>query len=70
MQLIDTRGLSCPQPVLLVKKAIDSNPSSSVKVLVDDMAAFENITAFAKSHGWSVANEKGLNHFEMILTKR
>lgn len=69
MQVIDVRGLSCPQPVIMVKKAIDSNQHALFKVLIDDMAAFENVTAFAKSVNWSVSYEKSAGQIEMTLVK-
>lgn len=69
MQVIDARGLSCPQPVLLTKKMIDSNRGSAFKVLVDDIAAFENISALAKSFNLTVSHEKIDDYFEMTLLK-
>ena len=42
---IDTRGLACPQPVILAKKAIDEN--EEVIVLVDNDFAVENIRRMA-----------------------
>lgn len=42
---IDARGLSCPQPVLLAKKAIGEN--DEVTVLVDNDTAVENIRRLA-----------------------
>ena len=69
MQVIDARGLSCPQPVLLAKKMTDSNLYYTFKVLVDDMAAFENISALAKSFNLTVSHEKMVDHIEMTLLK-
>ncbi len=42
MKQIDTRGLSCPQPVMLVSRAIKED-SSSLEILVDGGTASENI---------------------------
>ena len=69
MQVIDARGLSCPEPVLLTKKTIDSNAHASFKVLVDEMAACENITALAKNLGWTVRHDRTDDHIEMTLNK-
>jgi len=69
MQVIDARGLSCPQPVLLVKKAIDSNGDSEFKVLVDEMAAFENISTLARSSNWTVSHRRQGDSIEMTLRK-
>lgn len=69
MQIIDARGLSCPEPVLLTKKIIDSNTHASFKVLVDEMAACENITALAKNFGWAVSHDRTGDHIEITLQK-
>ena len=45
---IDARGLSCPQPVLLVASAVLKNEYPIV-VLVDGMTAEENIRRYAES---------------------
>ena len=42
---VDARGLACPQPVLLAKKAIAEN--EEVNVLVDNEIAVENIRRLA-----------------------
>jgi TusA-related sulfurtransferase len=42
---IDARGLSCPQPALLAKKAIGEN--AEVTVLVDNGTAVENVRRLA-----------------------
>ena len=42
---IDARGLACPQPVVLAKKAIDEN--TEIIVIVDNAFAVENIRRMA-----------------------
>lgn len=53
MEKIDTRGMSCPQPVLMTKKAIEKNPSS-LEVLVDNNTAKNNVTKFLKNLGYNI----------------
>ncbi|MEL7647469.1 MAG: sulfurtransferase TusA family protein [Sedimentibacter sp.] len=56
---IDTCGTSCPQPVLMTKKALDSNPDS-IEVLVDNNTSKTNVKKFLTSRGYSVeADEHG-----------
>jgi len=69
MQIIDARGLSCPEPVILTKKIIDLHTHALFKVLVDEMAACENIAALAKNLGWSVSHDKTGDHIEITLQK-
>ena len=45
--VVDARGLSCPEPVILTKKAFDSNNTFSV--LVDNEVAKENVSRFCES---------------------
>jgi tRNA 2-thiouridine synthesizing protein A len=43
MKTIDTRGLSCPQPVIMVTREIMGG-EKQFEVLVDSEASFENVT--------------------------
>jgi tRNA 2-thiouridine synthesizing protein A len=51
--MIDARGLSCPQPVVLTQKAVRENPAGA-EILVDNACAVENVGRFAKSKGYVV----------------
>ena len=50
---IDTCGLSCPQPVLMVHEAIAAG-ADSLDVLVDNEASSENVTRAAEKKGFTV----------------
>ena len=52
---VDARGLSCPQPVILAKKAMEEN--DEVVILVDDKTASENVKRLAANMGFSVDEE-------------
>ena len=54
MKSIDARGLSCPQPMLLAKKAMEEGSESKIEVLVDCAASVENIGRAAKQQGWTI----------------
>jgi selenium metabolism protein YedF len=56
---VDARGLACPEPVLLAKKAIAEN--EEVTVIVDDEIAVENIRRLAvkTACGFSVKEKEG-----------
>lgn len=59
MKVIDARGLSCPEPVIMAKKAMESE-EAAYEILVDNVTAKENVTRFAKHQGYQVtAEEKG-----------
>jgi tRNA 2-thiouridine synthesizing protein A len=51
---VDARGLSCPEPVLMVTRELDNMSSGILRVKVSNVAAGEKITRLAKSKGWQV----------------
>lgn len=51
---IDTRGYSCPIPVVQTKKAMDENPGKEIRVLADNQTAVQNVTRLGKNSGYSV----------------
>ena len=67
--MIDTRGLSCPTPVVMVQKAIKDGAPARLEVLADAKVAVENITRLANTNGYQVSvMEDGLD-FKLTLTK-
>jgi len=67
-ETINARGIACPQPVLLTKKALEAN--DEVTVLVDNKTAFENVKRFATSMGCAVeTNEEPDGIFRIKITK-
>ena len=67
--MIDTRGLSCPTPVIMVQKAIKTGAPEKIEVLCDAKVAVENITRLAGTMGYKVAVEPKGDEFTMILNK-
>ncbi|MGM0547786.1 MAG: sulfurtransferase-like selenium metabolism protein YedF [Bacillota bacterium] len=53
MKEIDAKGLACPKPVVLAKKAISSN--QEVLVIVDNQTAANNLKKLAKKMGAEVS---------------
>lgn len=53
MEEIDVRGMSCPQPVLMTKNAIEKHPEG-IDILVDNNTAKNNITRFLKNSGYKL----------------
>ena len=51
--MIDARGLSCPEPVILIKKAMASG-EKEYEMMVDNRTALENVTRFAQHNGYEV----------------
>lgn len=67
--MIDARGLSCPQPVLMVQQAFKKGAPEQLTVLVDDQCAVGNITRFANSRGYQVKVSQNGDEFTLELTK-
>jgi len=51
---VDARGLSCPQPVLLARQALDAAAGGKVEVWVDSAAARDGIRRLARALGLQV----------------
>lgn len=68
MAVIDTCGRSCPEPVLMTKKAI-AEGGSSYEILVDNQTALGNVTRFAGNHGFSVEVKERDNLYALLLTR-
>ena len=67
---IDARGLACPQPVLQTKKALETGISGSLRVLVDNTTAKENVMRFARNQGCEVEiQENEPEQFQLTILK-
>ena len=67
--VIDARGLSCPQPVILANKKIKKMGKGVFEVLVDTETSKENVTRLAQQSGWHVEVKKVENDYCLILKK-
>jgi len=56
METIDCRNLSCPAPVITVKKALQEQ--AQIRVRLDDGAPYENVTRFSRNRGCQVTEER------------
>jgi selenium metabolism protein YedF len=60
VQNLDCRGLHCPQPVLKVKELIDKGGVDRLTIVVDNLAARENVGRFLERSGYGVsASQQG-----------
>ncbi len=56
---IDARGIACPQPVLMMKDALDKIEEGVITIVVDNKGSSSNIKNFCESNGHTVTvNEK------------
>ena len=68
-QKIDARGLSCPQPVLITKKAIEKD-EFPIEIIVETITSRENVKRIAENDGCVVKVEEVEDEFKLTLTKR
>ena len=53
-KIVDARGLSCPQPVLLTLNEIKRLDKGEIVILVDTDTSRENVFRAATTQGWKV----------------
>ena len=65
--IIDARGLACPQPVVLTKKALEK--ADDLTVIVDNATARQNVSRLAESHGLGITVEEKGDGIYLRLTR-
>ncbi len=67
---VDARGLSCPQPVILTRKALqEAAGGGEVVVLIDSMTQVYNCTRAAEKLGWQATYDEQGEVFTLTLRK-
>lgn len=66
---VDARGLNCPQPVILTKRAMDENSGEEIVTLVDNQTALENVSKLAASQGYACVIETEGTDSHIHMTK-
>lgn len=67
--MVDARGYSCPMPVVMVRKAVQSGQPDKLEVLVDNQCSVENVTRFAKNSGYQVEVSDYEGDYKLELSK-
>ena len=65
---VDARGLSCPQPVILARNAVQAG-TFPIEVLVETVTSRENVRRAAEKLGCAVQVEDLGDEFRLTLTK-
>ena len=64
---IDCKGLTCPQPVIKTKDALEQG-SKTLEIIVDNEASKANVTRFARSRGCTIAvSDLGDGCYKLLL---
>ncbi|MEJ5377923.1 MAG: sulfurtransferase TusA family protein [bacterium] len=67
---VDARGLSCPQPVLMVIQSLKEMRQGTIEVLVDTETSRENVARAASMEGWRVSKEEDTGQGYKILLEK
>lgn len=68
---LDCRGLACPQPVVRCRETLKNDSPEKIEVIVDNLAAVENVSRFLTSNGYEPATEKtGDNEWHVKAFKK
>ncbi len=67
---VDARGLSCPQPAMLTRQAVEKLTAGSLEVLVDSVTSRDNVIRTAQKAGWrlDILEESG-DGFRLVFQK-
>ena len=68
MEQLDARGLSCPEPVIMIRKAMLSG-GAAYEMVVDNPASRENVTRYAEHEGYKVAVTEQGGEYTLTMTK-
>ena len=68
MAAIDARGLSCPEPVILISEAMKSG-ESAYEIIVDNRVSRENVTRYAEHQGYTVSVTEADGEFTLSIRK-
>lgn len=67
MKTLDACGISCPEPVLMLKQALKTE--TELVLLVDSKNAFDNCKDFAEKQGFVTTSEKENDIYRIKVTK-
>ncbi|MGM0471263.1 MAG: sulfurtransferase TusA family protein [Bacillota bacterium] len=69
--IVDARGRSCPEPVIMTQQAIKEMTSNQeITVLVSEEVAKENVSRTARNSGCDVEVEDSSEGYKLLITKR
>ncbi|MEW6184410.1 MAG: sulfurtransferase TusA family protein [Thermodesulfobacteriota bacterium] len=69
-QIVDARGLSCPQPVIIALDEMKKMGKGEIQVLVDTDTSKENVSRAAGNQGWQVKEVREEGESYRIVIKK
>ena len=68
MKILDARGLSCPEPVIMIRKAMMSK-ENSYEMIVDNPTSRENVMRYAEHQGYQVSITEKDGEYTLSMKK-
>ena len=68
MEILDARELSCPEPVIMLSKAMMSK-ENKYQMIVDSPTAKENVSNYGKKQGYNVNITEQNGEYTLTFTK-
>ena len=68
MNILDARGLSCPEPVIMIRQAMASK-ENAYQIIVDNVASRENVTRYAEHQGYKVTVSDNNGEYTLSINK-
>jgi len=68
MEKLDARGLSCPEPVILIRRAMLSG-DEAYEMVVDNHASKENVSRYAQHQGYTVTVTEAGGEYTLTMRK-
>ena len=68
MTKLDARGLSCPEPVIMISQAMKSG-EAAYEILVDNRVSRENVTRYAEHQGYRVSVPENDGEYTLVIGK-
>ena len=68
MATLDARGLSCPEPVIMIQKAMKTK-EACYDLIIDNHASKENVTRFAEKAGYRVTLKENNGEYTLEMRK-
>ncbi|MBR6950113.1 MAG: sulfurtransferase TusA family protein [Oscillospiraceae bacterium] len=68
MTRVDARGLSCPEPVVMLRNAMASG-EDAYEIVVDNTVSRENVTRFAEHQGYAVSVAEADGEYTLTLKR-
>ena len=66
--MLDARGLSCPEPVVMIRKAMASK-ADEYTMVVDNVTSKENVTRYAEHQGYTVTVAQDGDDYTLTIKK-